>query len=429
MAETLAIKVPSVGESITEVLIAEILKPVGASVTVDDGVISLETDKVNVDVPAPGTGVITQILKQPGETARVGDVVAYMEVGAAATTTAPVAAAPVVAEAKAAAPTQAAAPRVMPAAERVLAQAGIDPKTVAATGPGGRVLKEDALAAAGKLSDGQKIPLVFAAETAPAATAKPQVAAVAQPAAKATAPTVAARPVGARVTETVAMSPLRKKVAERLVQAQQTAAILTTFNEVDMSAVMELRKKHQDAFTAKYGVKLGFMSFFVKATVEALKAYPLVNAQIRGTDILYQHFYDVGIAVGGGKGLVVPIIRDADQLSFADLEKVMADYGARAKAGTLKLDELQGGTFSISNGGVYGSMMSTPILNPPQSGILGMHNIVDRPVAINGQVVIRPMMYLALSYDHRLVDGKEAVGFLVRIKQCIEAPERMLLGA
>jgi 2-oxoglutarate dehydrogenase E2 component (dihydrolipoamide succinyltransferase) len=214
-----------------------------------------------------------------------------------------------------------------------------------------------------------------------------------------------------------------------LVNAQQTAAILTTFNEVDMSAVMELRKKHQDAFTAKYGVKLGFMSFFVKATVEALKAYPLVNAQIRGTDILYQHFYDVGIAVGGGKGLVVPIIRDADQLSFADLEKVMADYGARAKAGTLKLDELQGGTFSISNGGVYGSMMSTPILNPPQSGILGMHNIVDRPVAINGQVVIRPMMYLALSYDHRLVDGKEAVGFLVRIKQCIEAPERMLLGA
>jgi 2-oxoglutarate dehydrogenase E2 component (dihydrolipoamide succinyltransferase) len=429
MAETLAIKVPSVGESITEVLIAEILKPVGASVNVDDGVISLETDKVNVDVPAPGTGVITQILKQPGETARVGDIVAYMEVGAAATASAPAAAAaPVVAEAKAGTKTDAAAPRVMPAADRVLAQAGIDPKTVAATGPGGRVLKEDALAAAGKLSDGQKIPLVFAAETAPSAPAKPA-ATAATSAAKASAPAVAARPAGARVTETVAMSPLRKKVAERLVQAQQTAAILTTFNEVDMSAVMELRKKHQDAFTAKYGVKLGFMSFFVKATVEALKAYPLVNAQIRGTDILYQHFYDVGIAVGGGKGLVVPIIRDADQLSFADLEKVMADYGARAKAGTLKLDELQGGTFSISNGGVYGSMMSTPILNPPQSGILGMHNIVDRPVAINGQVVIRPMMYLALSYDHRLVDGKEAVGFLVRIKQCIEAPERMLLGA
>lgn len=425
MAEQIAISVPSVGESITEVIIAEILKPVGSQVNADDGVISLETDKVNVDVPAPASGVITQILKQPGESARVGDVIGYMEAGAAAAKAAPKAAEPAPAPAAPAAD----APRVMPAAERVLAQAGVDAKTVAATGPGGRILKEDALAAVGKLTDGQKIPLVYAQETAaPAAPAKQAVAPAQAAPPKPAAATAPVR-TGTRATEAVAMSPLRKKVAERLVQAQQTAAILTTFNEVDMSAVMELRKKHQDAFVAKHGVKLGFMSFFVKASIEALKAYPLVNAQIRGTDILYQHFYDIGIAVGGGKGLVVPIIRDADQLSFAELEKTMADYGARAKAGTLKLDELQGGTFSISNGGVYGSMMSTPILNPPQSGILGMHNIVERPVAVNGQVVIRPMMYLALSYDHRLVDGKEAVGFLVRIKQCIEAPERMLLDA
>jgi 2-oxoglutarate dehydrogenase E2 component (dihydrolipoamide succinyltransferase) len=231
-----------------------------------------------------------------------------------------------------------------------------------------------------------------------------------------------------RREEVVAMTPLRKRVAQRLLEAQQTAAILTTFNEVDMSAVMELRKKHQEEFVAKHGVKLGFMSFFLKASVEALKAWPTVNAQLRGSDIVYHHFYDIGVAVGGGKGLVVPVLRDADQLSFAEIEKKLADFGARAKAGTLKLDELQGGTFSISNGGVYGSMMSTPILNPPQSGILGMHNILERPIGVNGQVVLRPMMYLALSYDHRLVDGREAVSFLVALKKSLEAPERLLLN-
>ena len=223
------------------------------------------------------------------------------------------------------------------------------------------------------------------------------------------------------------MSPLRKRVAQRLVEAQQTAAILTTFNEVDMSAISELRKKHQEAFVAKHGIKLGFMSFFLKASVSALKEFPGVNAQIRGTDIVYQHFYDIGVAVGGGKGLVVPVIRDVDQLSLAQIEKKMADFGARAKAGTLKLEELTGGTFSITNGGVYGSMMSTPILNPPQSGILGMHNIIERPIGLNGQIVLRPMMYLALSYDHRLVDGREAVSFLVKLKSLLEAPERLLL--
>lgn len=223
------------------------------------------------------------------------------------------------------------------------------------------------------------------------------------------------------------MSPLRKRVAQRLVEAQQTAAILTTFNEVDMTGVMELRKRWQDDFTKKHGIKLGFMSIFVKAAVDALKAFPLVNGQIRGNDVVLQHFYDIGVAVGGGKGLVVPVLRDCDQLNFADIEKKLADLGTRAKANQLKIDELTGGTFSISNGGVYGSLMSTPILNPPQSAILGMHAIQERPIGVNGQIVLRPMMYLALSYDHRIIDGREAVQFLVRVKNNIEAPERMLL--
>jgi 2-oxoglutarate dehydrogenase E2 component (dihydrolipoamide succinyltransferase) len=267
--------------------------------------------------------------------------------------------------------------------------------------------------------------------SAPVQVAAPVVAVVAAPvvapAAVAAVQAPGPQPVShGRREETVPMSPLRKRVAQRLVEAQQTAAILTTFNEVDMTAVMELRKRWQEEFSKKHGVKLGFMSIFVRAAVDALKAFPLVNAQIRGNDIILQHFYDIGVAVGGGKGLVVPILRDCDQMSFADIEKKMADLGARAKSNTLKLDELTGGTFSITNGGVYGSMMSTPILNPPQSAILGMHAIQERPVGLNGQIVLRPMMYLALSYDHRIIDGREAVQFLVRIKQNIEAPERML---
>ena len=269
---------------------------------------------------------------------------------------------------------------------------------------------------AGSLSAGTAIPLVYAAP-APAAPV----------AAKAVAVTPAAAVAGDRRVEIVPMTPLRRRVAERLVQAQHSAAILTTFNEVDMSAISELRKKHQESFVAKHGIKLGFMSFFIKASVAALKEFPGVNGQLRGTDIIYQHFYDIGVAVGGGKGLVVPILRDVDQLSLAQIEKNLADFGARAKAGTLKLEELTGGTFSISNGGVYGSMMSTPILNPPQSAILGMHNIIERPIGVNGQILLRPMMYLALSYDHRLIDGREAVSFLVRLKQSLEAPERLLL--
>lgn len=436
----LEIKVPTVGESISEVLIAEWLKPVGAVVKLDESVVALETDKVNVDIPAPAAGVIAQILKQKGESARVGEVIGYLQAGATAGA-AVAAAAPVAAAAApapvAAAPSAVAGPMagavVMPSAQRILAQAGVDAATVAGSGPGGRILKQDAQAAALKLSEGLKIPLVYAAPDAVPAAA-PAVAPVAVPAATpvaapSPAPVQVAAPpapVGSRREEVIPMSPLRKRVAQRLVEAQQTAAILTTFNEVDMTGVMELRKRWQDDFTKKHGIKLGFMSIFVKAAVDALKAFPLVNGQIRGNDVVLQHFYDIGVAVGGGKGLVVPVLRDCDQLNFADIEKKLADLGTRAKANQLKIDELTGGTFSISNGGVYGSLMSTPILNPPQSAILGMHAIQERPIGVNGQIVLRPMMYLALSYDHRIVDGREAVQFLVRIKNNIEAPERML---
>ncbi len=411
--------VPAVGESISEVVIGDWLKAEGESIAQDESLVTLETDKVNVEVPAPGPGVLVQILKKKGETAKIGEVIARLELGSVTQTVqVPVPTAPA---AKAEAP--AAEQRVMPAAQRVLASAGVEAQQVKGTGPGGRVTKADA----SLYVEGQKIPLIYAApppELQPSATPVPAPAPAPAPVpARAPAPA----PVAAGREETVAMSPLRRRVAERLVQAQHTAAILTTFNEIDMSAVIALRKEHQAAFLARHGVKLGFMSFFVKACVDALKAFPNVNAEIRGSDILYKHFWDIGVAVGGGKGLVVPVLRGCDRLGFADIEKALADLGARAKASTLKLEELQGGTFSISNGGVYGSMMSTPILNPPQSGILGMHAILERPIAVEGQVVIRPMMYVALSYDHRIVDGREAVGFLVRVKECVERPERLLL--
>ncbi len=433
----LEIKVPAVGESISEVVIGDWLKPEGAQVQLDETVVALETDKVNVDVPAPGTGVVSRILKQKGETARVGEVIGYVDETAAAQPAEPSkkTVQPTVNSTEAPAQAAKSEPRVMPAAARVLGEAGQDASQVKGTGPGGRVLKEDAVK---HLSAGQKIPLVYAeapvptpvrAAKAAASTPEPAASSPAQNEAPTPAiPLTPAAPSPHRREEIVPMTPLRKRVAQRLVEAQQTAAILTTFNEVDMSAVMELRKRHQEEFTTKHGVKLGFMSFFIKASVEALKAWPTVNAQLRGTDIVYQHFYDIGVAVGGGKGLVVPVLRDADQLSFAEIEKKLADLGNRAKNGTLKLEELLGGTFSISNGGVYGSMLSTPILNPPQSGILGMHNIIERPIGVAGQIVLRPMMYLALSYDHRLVDGREAVSFLVSLKKSLEAPERLLLS-
>jgi 2-oxoglutarate dehydrogenase E2 component (dihydrolipoamide succinyltransferase) len=290
-------------------------------------------------------------------------------------------------------------PRVMPAAARALHDAGLRADQVSGSGPGGRVLKEDVIRYMPQSATGAPPPGVVPSLPPPAA----------------------------REEQLVAMTPMRRRIAERLLEAQQNAALLTTFNEVDMGEWKALRERYQAVFQEKYGIKLGLSSFFVKATVDALKQFPAVNAEVRGNDIAYKNYYDIGVAVGGGKGLVVPVVRDADQLSFAEIEQRIADFGARAKANSLKLDELQGGTFTITNGGVYGSLLSTPIINPPQSGILGLHGIVDRPVARDGQVVIRPMMYIALTYDHRIVDGREAVSFLRRIKETIEQPARMLL--
>jgi 2-oxoglutarate dehydrogenase E2 component (dihydrolipoamide succinyltransferase) len=418
------LRVPSVGESITEVQIGDWLVGEGGSARKDDALVVIETDKVTVELPAPVAGKVTRVLKKKGDTAAVGEVIGYMEAGAVtATGEKPASEAPKstgataspereTAKAKATAtknapptstvalPSPSSTPQpskgetyVMPAAQRALSTSGVDPKDVTATGPGGRMLKED----------------VQRAASAPKAA--PQ----------------ADRAAGGREEEVVPMTPMRKRIAERLVEAQNTAALLTTFNEIDMSAVMALRNEHKDEFQKKHGAKLGFMSFFVKASIEALKLVPQVNAEIRDQSIVYKNYYDIGVAIGGGKGLVVPILRNAERLSFAEIETTIADFGTRAQDSKLKLEELQGGTFTISNGGVYGSLLSTPILNPPQSGILGLHAIQERPVARDGAVVIRPMMYVALTYDHRLVDGREAVTFLKRIKECVENPARMLL--
>ncbi|MEM6794573.1 MAG: 2-oxoglutarate dehydrogenase complex dihydrolipoyllysine-residue succinyltransferase [Acidobacteriota bacterium] len=418
------LKVPDVGESITEVMVGEWLKKEGEFASKGEALVIIETDKVNAELEAPESGVVQKIVKGDGEDAEVGEVIGFLEPGeSAGAGEAQAAAEPAVDPAaadqdeapSAAAPADTAAAgstgeaRVMPAASRLAAQEGVDVAAVAASGPGGRVLKEDV----------QRH--VAQGASAPSEAAKP-----APPAEPAPAPQ-APESRGARETETVKMTPLRRRVASRLVEAQQSAALLTTFNEIDMSAVLELRRSYKQEFIDRHEVKLGFMSFFVKATVEALKAVPQVNAQVRGEEIVYHNYFDIGVAVGGGKGLVVPVIRNAERLGFADVEKVIGDYARRAQAGTLKLDELQGGTFTISNGGVYGSLMSTPIINPPQSGILGLHKIQERPMAIDGEVVIRPMMYVALTYDHRIVDGREAVTFLIKIKERIEDPTRILL--
>jgi len=393
------LKVPAVGESITEVEIAEWRKGAGESVRQDEAVVVLETEKATVEIPAPVGGRISQILKKKGDKATVGEVIGYLEEGseAAVATPKPAGESKSTITSKDVTESAKAEVRVMPAAQRLATEKQVDLKTVKPTGPGGRVLKEDVAAVS--------------------SVAKPVQATVAGPAIR----------VAGREEETVPMTLLRRKIAERLVQAQHNAALLTTFNEVDMSTVMTLRTQSQEDFQKKHGIKLGFMSFFVKAVIDALKQIPQLNAEIRGTDIIYKNYFDIGIAVGSGKGLVVPVIRNAERLSFAEVEQVIADYGTRAKDNKLKPDELQGGTFTISNGGIYGSMLSTPIINPPQSGILGMHAIQDRPVARAGQVVIRPMMYLALSYDHRLVDGREAVTFLKRVKDSLETPALMLL--
>jgi len=411
------IKVPALGESVNEATVARWLKKVGDSVAMDDPLVELETDKVTLEVNAPAAGTLAEIAVPEGANVAVGAVLGRIGEGAAkAAAPAKPQPAAAVAQAEVKAPAAAApAPagnvavleRSGPAVRRLVEENRLDAAAIAATGKDGRLTKGDVLA--------------HLERAAPAAAgAKPAPAPAAAPA----APRVP-RELGPR-EERVRMTRLRRRIAERLKEAQNNAAMLTTFNEADMSEVMALRERHRDSFEKKYGVRLGFMSIFVKACIVALREIPAVNAEIAGDDIIYKNHYDIGVAVGTEQGLVVPVVRDADQLNFADIEKTIADFGRRARDGKLSLDELSGGTFTISNGGIYGSLMSTPILNPPQSGILGMHKIQKRPIAVGDRIEIRPMMYLALSYDHRVVDGREAVTFLVRVKECVENPERML---
>ena len=390
------IKVPTIGESITEGRISRWLKAEGSFVKRDESVCELETDKATAEVAAPAAGVLKHLVKE-GETVLIGAIIGSVdESGKPAVASAE----PAPKTAPAAAPAPAGKESLLsPAARRAAEEEKIDPASLSGSGRGGRVIKED----------------VYAAKSAPAATPAP---------AAATAPA----PVRTGVRETrEKMTGIRQRIAERLVDSQQSTATLTTFNEVDMSAIMALRDKFKDKFKEKHGVGLGFMSFFVKAAIEALKAFPLANSRIDGAEIVKQHFYDIGVAVSTERGLMVPVVRDADQMSFAGIEKKIVELAVKARDSKIGIADLQGGTFTITNGGVFGSLLSTPILNPPQTAILGMHTIQKRPVAINDQVVIRPMMYLALSYDHRLIDGREAVQFLVRIKDCVESPERMLL--
>jgi len=400
------IQVPQLGESISEATVARWMKAPGDAVEADEPLVELETDKVTVEVPAPRSGVLEEILAGEGEEVEVGAVLGRMAAGAVAAKTAPAPKAKEQAPAPsdASAPSNASAP-LSPAVRKLLADNALAPEAVAGTGKDGRITKADVL---GHLE---------AAAAAPPAPA---------PVPAAPAPPRPPRPDHPR-EERVRMSRLRRRVAERLKDAQNTAAMLTTFNEADMSGVVALRRRYREAFENRHGVRLGFMSFFVKACIGALKEIPAVNAEIDGGDIIYKNHYDIGVAVGTAQGLVVPVLKDADAMSFAEVEHSIADLGARARDGKLSMEDLTGGTFTISNGGVYGSLMSAPILNPPQSGILGMHKIEDRPVAVDGKVEIRPMMYLALSYDHRIIDGSESVTFLVRVKEAIENPERLLL--
>ena len=438
------LKIPSVGESITEVEIGSWLKKQGESVEKDEPLVTLESEKATVELPAPESGTISRILKEKGDVAKVGEIIAYIEKDghAAAPPSTPSTPEPQSQQAQKRAARKeeeqyprsggsaaARAPkpqpeqttpgadalphRIMPAAKRVLAETGMPAEQIQPTGPGGRLLKEDVLRKSTLPEPKTAQPSQQAPSTEPRAEAPL---------------TPRSEPSGSfRQEEIVPMSRLRRTAAERLVQAQHSAALLTTFNEVEMTQVIALRSQHGEAFQRRYQVKLGFMSFFVKACIESLKEFPALNAEVRGTSIAYRNYFDIGVAIGGGKGLVVPVLRNAERLSFAQIEMAIGDFARRAKEHKLKLEELQGGTFTISNGGIYGSLLSTPIVNPPQSGVLGMHAIQDRPVARDGSVVVRPMMYLALTYDHRVVDGREAVTFLKRITEVIENPARMLL--
>lgn len=407
---SIEVKVPTLGESVSEATVGQWLKKPGETVAVDEPIVSLETDKVAVEVPSPVAGVLGQILVAEGETVTVGALLATIgEGGAAAPAAAPAAAAPAAAAAPVAVAPVAAAPAddetavtaLSPAVRRAVLEHGIDPATVKGTGKDGRLTKEDVLAAA----------QAKAASPAPAASA----------------PVPATVAASGRNEERVKMTRLRQTIAKRLKSAQENAALLTTFNDVDMSAVMAAREKFKDSFEKKHGVKLGFMSFFAKAAVLALKDIPAVNAQVQGDEIVYHDYVDISVAVSAPNGLVVPVVRDCDKLSFAGIEKAIGDFGKKAREGSLTMEDMKGGTFTISNGGVFGGLMSTPIINPPQSAVLGLHRIEDRPVVRNGEIVIRPMMYIALSYDHRIIDGREAVTALKTIKEAIEEPTRLLI--
>jgi len=400
------ITVPALGESVTEGTIGEWLKQPGDAVAADEPIVSLETDKVAVDVPSPIAGVMSEHRAEVGDTVEVGAVLAVIEEGAAASSgggAAPAAKAETPAPAAAKEAVSDAAQTLSPAVRRAVLEHGVDPSTIKGTGKDGRLTKEDVLAAAKAKAD-----------PAPAATPAP-------------APAPAAAATGARGEERVKMTRMRQTIAKRLKGAQEEAALLTTFNDVDMTAVIEARTKYKDLFAKKHDIRLGFMGFFAKAACLALKDVPSVNAYIQGDEIVYHDYVDISVAVSAPNGLVVPVIRDCQDKGFAQIEKDIADYGKRAKEGTLTMADMSGGTFTISNGGVFGSLMSTPIINPPQSAVLGLHRIEDRPVAVNGEVVIRPMMYIALSYDHRLIDGREAVTALKIIKEAIEDPTRMLI--
>jgi 2-oxoglutarate dehydrogenase E2 component (dihydrolipoamide succinyltransferase) len=426
------IRVPPLGESVVEATVGRWSKKEGDAVRKDEVLVELETDKITVEVAAPADGTLGSVKKQEGDTVGVNELLAELEAGAAAPAAAQEgraataryeekegAAAPKEAPAAATATASPDAP-TSPAARAIAAEHGVDIGTVQGSGPNGRVTKEDVLK---RIEDGR------AAAGAPQrqADAAPAAPPAQQPAAAAQKPAATPAPSGDRPETRQRMSRRRQTIARRLLEAQHGTASLTTFNEVDLHAVMELRKRRQDDFVKKHGIKLGFMSFFTKAVIGALKAFPRLNAEIQGDEIVLKSYYDIGIAVGAEEGLVVPVVRNADRQTFADLEKSIADLGKRARDGKLTLDELQGGTFTITNGGTFGSMLSTPILNPPQVGILGMHNIVERPVVVNGEIVIRPIMYVALTYDHRIVDGSEAVRFLVTVKQLLEDPINMLI--
>ena len=395
------VKVPVLAESVPDATLLEWYKKTGERVERGENLIDLETDKVTLEVPAPDSGVLVEVRKNTGDVVLSQDILAVIDTAAAGAVAEPAAAAAAPAAAAPVAEMRPASAKMGPAARKIAAESGIDPASIAGTGKDGRVTKGDLLAAG----------------SAPAAV----------PAAKPAAAAPVAMPVGARAEERVPMTRLRKRTAERLLQAQAQAALLTTFNEVNMQPVMDLRARHKDDFEKRHGVRLGFMGFFVKAAVEALKKFPVVNAYVDGDDIVYHDYFDIGVAVGSERGLVVPIIRNAETLSFGAIERQVRDFGDRARDGKLGIEELTGGTFTISNGGIFGSLVSTPIINPPQSAILGMHKIQDRPVAEKGQVVIRPMMYLALSYDHSIIDGREAVQCLDTIRQLLEDPSRMLL--